>query len=188
MDSLYCSASVHQCVCQLIQMLTFCIKVLREVFFSFAYSFESFLSRLLILINVTSVWLQNSWHHSAANLRSRSQTEISVEIKVGHSDYLKTIWSINMIPWGNESVWLHAWPQNKSGSLWPIFHGSVILPYILKVIWCINMIPWANESVWLDAWPENKSGSLWPIFHRSVIFALHVYLEEYLMYKHDTLG
>ena len=37
-------------------------------------------------INITSIWLQNSWHHSAANLRSRSQTEISVEIKVGHSD------------------------------------------------------------------------------------------------------
>ena len=42
-----CSASVHQCVCQPIQMLTFCIKVLHEVF-SFACIFESFLSRLLM--------------------------------------------------------------------------------------------------------------------------------------------
>ena len=74
-----------------------------------------------------------------------------------------------MIPWTNESVWLDAWPQNKSGSLWSIFHGSVTLPYILKAIWCINMIPWNNESVWLDAQPHNKSGSLWPIFHGSVI-------------------
>ena len=32
-----------------------------------------------------------------------------------------------------------------------LFHGLVILPYILKTIWCINMIPWANESVLLDA-------------------------------------
>ena len=47
--------------------------------------------------------------------------------------------------------------------LWPVFHGSVILPYILKAIWCINMILWA--------WPQNKSWSLWPIFHGSVILA-----------------
>ena len=38
------------------------------------------------LINVTSVWLQNSWHHAAASLRSRSLTEINFETKVGHSD------------------------------------------------------------------------------------------------------
>ena len=74
-----------------------------------------------------------------------------------------------MIPWTNESVWLDAAPENKSGSLWFIFHGSVILPYILKAIWHINMITWAYESVWFDAWPQNKNGSLWPIFHGSVI-------------------
>ena len=74
-----------------------------------------------------------------------------------------------MIPWTNESVWLDAAPENKSGSLWFIFHGSVILPYILKAIWHINMITWAYESVWFDAWPQNKNGSLWPIFHDSVI-------------------
>ena len=74
-----------------------------------------------------------------------------------------------MIPWTNESVWLDAAPENKSGSLWFIFHGSVILPYILKAIWLINMITWAYESVWFDAWPQNKNGSLWPIFHGSVI-------------------
>ena len=74
-----------------------------------------------------------------------------------------------MIPWTNESVWLDAAPENKSGSLWFIFHGSVILPYISKAIWRINMITWAYESVWFDAWPQNKNGSLWPIFHGSVI-------------------
>ena len=63
-----------------------------------------------------------------------------------------------MLPWANESVRLDAWLQNKSGSLWPIFHDSVILPDILKAIWRINMITWAKESVWLDGWPQNKSG------------------------------
>ena len=99
---------------------------------------------------------------------------------------LKAIWRINMITWAYESLWLDAWPQNKNGSLWPIFYGSVILRYIFKTYWCINMIPWNNESVWLDALPQNKTVSLWPVFHGSVIFAL--YLEGYLMYKHDTLG
>ena len=52
-------------------------------------------------------------------------------------------------------------------SWWPIFHGPLILPYILKTIWCMNIILWDNESVWPDIWPQNKS--LWPIFHRPVI-------------------
>ena len=88
-----------------------------------------------------------------------------------------------MIPWNNESVWLDALPQNKTVSRWPVFHGSVILPYILKAIWCIlkaiwciNMILWANKSVWLDAWPQNKSWSLWPIFHGSVAYILKTIL------------
>ena len=85
------------------------------------------------------------------------------------SHTLKTIWYINIILQGNELVWLDAWPQNESGSLWPIFHGSVILTYILKTIWYVNMIPWANESIWLDAWLQTNSKSLWPIFHSSVI-------------------
>ena len=81
-----------------------------------------------------------------------------------------------MIPWNNESVWLDALPQNKTVSRWPVFHGSVILPYILKAIWCINMILWANKSVWLGAWPQNKSWSMWPIFHGSVAYILKTIL------------
>ena len=57
----------------------------------------------------------------------------------------------------------------KWRSAWPIFHGSVILPYILNSIWCMNMIIWDNCSVWPDVWPQNKLRSLWPIFHSSVI-------------------
>ena len=54
-------------------------------------------------------------------------------------------------------------------SLWPIFHGPVILPYTLKTIWCMNIIIWDSESVWSDVWPQNKRKSLWPIFHGPVI-------------------
>ena len=58
---------------------------------------------------------------------------------------LKAIWCINMILWANKSVWLDAWPQNKSWSLWPIFHGSVA--YILKTILCIRRWHWPGVYV-----------------------------------------
>ena len=35
--------------------------------------------------------------------------------------------------WHYESVWPDVWPQNKCRSLWPIFHGPVILPYISRL-------------------------------------------------------
>ena len=45
-------------------------------------------------------------------------------------------------------VWPDVWPKNKCRSLWHIFHGPVILPYILKTIWCMNILIWDFESVW----------------------------------------
>ena len=60
---------------------------------------------------------------------------------------LKAIWCINMILWANVSVWLDAWPQNKSWSVWPLFNGSVILAYILKTIWCIRRGHWPGVYV-----------------------------------------
>ena len=61
-------------------------------------------------------------------------------------------------------LWVMKWR-----SAWPIFHGPVILPYILKTIWCMNIILWDYELVWPDVWPQNKCRSLWPIFHSPVI-------------------
>ena len=110
---------------------------------------------------------------------SQYDLTFDLRIKMGHCDlYFMVQWfclifwrlfDIETIPWTNESTWPDAAPENKSGSLWFIFHGLVNLPYILKAIWRINMITWAYESVWFDAWPQNKNGSLWPIFHGSVI-------------------
>ena len=37
--------------------------------------------------------------------------------------------------WDYESVWPDAWPQNICRSLWPVFQGPVILPYILKTVY-----------------------------------------------------
>ena len=74
-----------------------------------------------------------------------------------------------IILWDYESVWPEVWPQNYCRSLWPIFHGPVILHYIVKTIWCMNIILWDYELVWPDIWPQNKWRSLWSIFYGPVI-------------------
>ena len=61
-------------------------------------------------------------------------------------------------------LWVMKWR-----SAWPIFHGPVILPYILKAIWCMYIILLEYESVWPDVWPQNKCKSLSPIFHGPLI-------------------
>ena len=50
----------------------------------------------------------------------------------------------------NIDLWVMKWR-----SAWPIFHGPVILPFILKTIWCMYIILWEYESVWPDVWPQN---------------------------------
>ena len=81
----------------------------------------------------------------------------------------KTIWCMNIILRDCESVWPDNWPQNKCRSLWPIFHGPAILPYILKTVWCMYIILWDYESVWPEVWPKNKCRSLWPIFYGPLV-------------------
>ena len=98
-----------------------------------------------------------------------------LKINVGHCDLYfmvqwfwlvpKTIWWMNIILWDCGSVWPHIWPQNKCRSLWPIFHGPVILPYISKTIWWMSVIFSDNETVWPKLWPQNKCRSTWSIFH-----------------------
>ena len=58
-------------------------------------------------------------------------------------------------------LWIMKWR-----TVWPIFHGPVIL---LISIWCMNIILWDYESVWPEVWPKNKCRSLWPIFYGPVI-------------------
>ena len=73
--------------------------------------------------------------------------------------------------WDYELVGPDVWPQNKCRSLWPIFHGPLILRYILKTIWCMNIILRDYGSVWPDIWPKNKCRSVWPVFHGPVILS-----------------
>ena len=81
----------------------------------------------------------------------------------------KTVWCMIIIIWDYESVWPDIWPRNKCRSLWPIFHGRLILPYISKTIWCTRVIFSDNETVWRKLWPQIKYMSTWPIFYGLVI-------------------
>ena len=76
-------------------------------------------------------------------------------------------------------LWIMKWR-----SAWPIFHGPVILPYILKTVWCMNIILWDYESVWHNIWPQNKCRSLWPIFHGPVILS---YILKTIWYMNTIL-
>ena len=75
-------------------------------------------------------------------------------------------------------------PQNICSTVWPIFHGQVILPNILKTIQWLNIILWEYESVWHDIWPQNKCRPLWSIFHGPVI--LH-YILKTIWYMNTIL-
>ena len=105
----------------------------------------------------------------------------------------RLFWYMNIILQDYESVWHDVWPQNKCRLLWPIFHGPVIVPYILKTVWCMNIIFWDYESVWHNIWPQNKCRSLWPIFHGPVIlpyilktiWCMNIILWDYESVWHD---
>ena len=81
-------------------------------------------------------------------IMSLYDTTCDLKINLGHCDLyfmvrwfclvigciLKTIWCMTIILWNYESVWHDIWPKNRCRSLWPIFHGPVILRYLLKTI------------------------------------------------------
>ena len=91
--------------------------------------------------------------------------DVDLKINAGHCDLyfmvhrfcviLKTIWDMNIL-WDYGSVWSSIWPQNKCMSLWPIFHGPVILPYVSKTIWWMTVIFSDNETGWPKLWHQNK--------------------------------
>ena len=81
-----------------------------------------------------------------------------LKITVGHCDQyfmvqwfwdlLKTILCFNIILQDYWSVWSDIWPQCKYRSLWPVFHGPVILPYIYFMIQWFCLVSWRLFDVW----------------------------------------
>ena len=89
------------------------------------------------------------------------------------------IWTsyIQIMKW----VWHNYSPQYQCKSLWPIFHGPVILLYISKIIWHMHIILSDYEMVWHNLWPQYYSKSLWPIFHGPVIL---LYISKTIWHMH----
>ena len=85
--------------------------------------------------------------------------------------------------WDISSMWPNEWPLTISRSLWPIFHGSVILPYILNTYLLDKCHTWDISSLWPDYWRQNVSVGVTYISWFSD-FAL--YLEYYLLDKCHT--
>ena len=90
-----------------------------------------------------------------------------LKINVGHFDLYFMVHWFCLTFWRLFAVWtslfgimsqydLTFWLQNKCRSLWPLFHGPVILPYISKTIWWMGVIFSDNQTVWLKLWPQNK--------------------------------
>ena len=79
----------------------------------------------------------------------------------GHSD----VWTSFV---GIINQYARRWPQNKCRSLWPIFHGPLILCYISKTIWFMNIILWQYTIGQYDQTFDLKINvhvCHWPIFH-----------------------
>ena len=78
------------------------------------------------------------------------------------------------------TMWPNVWLQNKCRSLWPIFHGPLILPLYLEDCLLYEHHHWDYESVWPDIWPQNIWRSLTVTYISwSSDFAL--YFQDYLV-------
>ena len=82
--------------------------------------------------------------------------------------------------WDVRSVWHKHWPEFMYIGQWPIFHGLVILPYILKTIWWTNAILGYRFYVMQRFISLNVCGSVTHISWSSDFVS---YLEDYLMAK-----
>ena len=83
-----------------------------------------------------------------------------------------------------EMLWHSVWPQYECRSLWPIFHGPVILLYISKIIWHMHIIFPDYEMVWHNLGPHMI------VSHCDLYFMVQwfcsIYLKAHLTYEHHT--
>ena len=90
-------------------------------------------------------WLFDIWT-SLFGIMSQYDPTFDLKINVDHCDlYFMVQWFCFIFPrlfdgWANETVWPKLWPQSKYRSIWPIFHGLVILLNIFEIIWWMTII------------------------------------------------
>ena len=93
-------------------------------------------------------WKLFSGWTSYFGIMSQYHPTSDLKIFLGHCDWYFIVHWLCLIfrrlfddyTLGYKSVWHNIWPLNKCRSLWSIFHGLVILPYILNSIWCMNVM------------------------------------------------
>ena len=89
---------------------------------------------------------------------SQYDTTFDLKINVGHCDLYFMFQWFCLISWRLFDIWTPYFGimsqydlmldlKINIKSLWPIFHGPVILPYTSKTVWCLNNILCDNESV-----------------------------------------
>ena len=143
-------------------------------------------------------WKLFSGRTSYFGIMSQYDPTYDLQIFVGHYDLYFIVHWICPLSWRLFDVWKHTfrlWVNmtRHLRSLWPIFHGPMILPYILKTVWCMNILLRNYESVWPDVWPKNKCRSLWPMFNGPVIlpyilktiWCMNIILWDYESVWHD---
>ena len=114
---------------------------------------------------------------------------------------MKTIWWMNIIVWDNESAWPDVWPPNKCWSLWPIFHNDLKINVghcnLYFMVQWLCLISWRLFDVWISFFgimsPHELSFDLQiNVGHCDLYFMVQwfcvIYLEDYWMYEHHTLG
>ena len=97
------------------------------------------------------------WLNIILGIMSQYDPTYDLQIFVGHCDLYFMVHWICPTSWRLFGVWTSyfrimsqydtTFDLKKCRSLWPIFHGPVILPYILNSIWWMNVILSENESV-----------------------------------------
>ena len=74
------------------------------------------------------------------------------------------------------------WKQVSVITAKQMFHGPVILPYILKTVWWMNIILSDNESVWPNLWPQNNIG------HADLYFTVQwIHLVSWRLFDGSTI-
>ena len=117
--------------------------------------------------------------------RSMNQYDLTFDLKinVSHRDVYSMVQWFGLISWRLFDVcisllWPDVWPQIKYRSLRPIFHGPVMLCYILKTFWCMNIIFRDYGSVWPNIWPQNKYRSVFLSYISNTIWCMGVLFSD----------
>ena len=59
---------------------------------------------------------------------------------------LYTVGYLNEVLCSYESVGVNVQAKHKNRSTWPIFHGSIVLPYIFKSMLCMGIMLLMSQS------------------------------------------